>query len=76
MTAEAEQKAKELYNKYAVFWHDTPDTCKKQCLIAVDEMEKLHLELLGYMTGIMGGYTERKMTNKYYEDLKQAIQNL
>jgi hypothetical protein len=34
------EKAIELYNKYARFWHDTNETCKSQCLIAVDEIIK------------------------------------
>jgi hypothetical protein len=43
------EKAIELYNKYARFWHDTNETCKSQCLIAVDEMVKENESILSML---------------------------
>jgi hypothetical protein len=60
------EKAIELYNKYARFWHDTNETCKSQCLIAVDE--------------ILGVFRDAKLWNtneaKFWQQVKEEITKL
>ena len=49
----------------------------KQCaLIAVENMQENEMELLGYMTGHMGGYTYREERKKHYQSLKEEIKKL
>ena len=36
------EKAKDLYVKYAVMWHESTNDVKKCALIAVDELIKLY----------------------------------
>lgn len=57
------EKATELYYKYAMFWHYTTDTCKKQCLIAVDEIIKEH-------------YPQDAKRCEYWNQVKTEIEKL
>lgn len=69
------KKAKELYNKYAVFWHDTPDTCKQQCLIAVDEILKITAPNCDRFEPYYQEL-EDSQTKEYWKQVKQEIEKL
>ncbi len=67
------EKAKKLYNRYAIFWHDTTDNCKNQCLIVIDEIITVGLEDSSDYEGAM---CDESGAIDWWKEVKQEIEKL
>lgn len=68
----AKEKAKELYNLYAIKWHHTTEDVKYYCTVLINEV----LTVLDELEYFDNGGRAKSFGQDYWESVKEEIQKL